>query len=1284
MPFLRLSLLMVTMFGVAVLGMARNMVENNSFETLNDAGNFPVRWGKHWVYTGEIAPVNDIAGARDGSTCLRVTQRGEGASEYWTGVVSSRLRLTVGHRYTASVWVKGQGKLKLAIYLYGAGKALAESLADVPGLHSPFYDIKGDAWEKHTLEVVIPKTGKSSIDKSIIEVEEFELQFFVKGGPVYIDDVELYPYGQAPAKEKTADFFDAKRSPLLTLPRLAAPPVIDGKLATGEWASASATTGFLTLDHKLSVRTPIIYAGFDEENLYFAFVSRQETLQLGMGSEGRFTNFDSVTEGFEFWIQPLGGECHQLLVVPNGGMLAIKGDDNKMWGEAIQYRASVLESSTMSGSIMTMDAKTWLGEARIPFAALGAKAPADGDAWRMNFCRDFSTKGSDRSTSDWTTWAPNYSGFRSVKEFGFARFDRKAPAAQITSLGDLSSGQLALAGKTTGDVLAQSQICLPGKADKTLIDVTDAFAANAAIAQKSAIRGGAAGITPMALRFAIVESKSHELLTQASIPFTLMPAFWIKPRLYYNAGKIEIQVDASRLELPANSVVTIAMRDANGKLVMERKRPISRESPKPIITQDTAGMPSGKYQLKGDLTDASGNILASTTSELSFPAKPVWMGNAIGLDHSVPPPFVPIAVTGQETSLLLRQHQWQNSGLPGQVTAARTPLLTAPARLVVEVDGHPVELTFAPLELLEKFDDVVRWKVAGEAAELSLKGSLALEFDGFARWNVALVAKRPGVNVTRFAMEFPLDAKMALFARGDTFTASLINDIHTQAPRADRLVQLGNASSSWGSWMYSADGWAWDKQFFNELVVGDEKRAFSVMCETDQNIVGARYASFIRDPATDTVILQVNLISAPTRLDGKLNYDYFFQALPVRPEPKDSKKWHISLDPNSVYKFDFACYTSPEGVDFLRNIGIGQIYYDLLPDGCPRWAMDEAAGKAGLKRFQSYGMKLAHNLWYAAVQDSLEEYKTFGAEWDAFPTFSWSTPHGKMVAACLNSSFKDLLLYNAEKILNEMGFDGFYTDASAIKCDNARHGCGYTDSKGMRKPTLNLLATRDFVKRMYRVLKQNGHDRVNFAHTGESPSMAAFIEARTHGEELIMEGLDHYRRLTPDYFRAKYAQTEYGIPYTLYAVFHYSWRKVGDAVPMSEVLMMCLPHRVMVPLTYNLELVPLWKIIDPWWVDAKFIPYWRAECPVTSSKPTEVLTSVFRKPASALVVVSNWSYHDNDAQIAFDSAKLGFAVEACHVIDPATGAKTRLAGRNSVELSVPRRNFKLLLLTAGQ
>jgi hypothetical protein len=263
--------------------------------------------------------------------------------------------------------------------------------------------------------------------------------------------------------------------------------------------------------------------------------------------------------------------------------------------------------------------------------------------------------------------------------------------------------------------------------------------------------------------------------------------------------------------------------------------------------------------------------------------------------------------------------------------------------------------------------------------------------------------------------------------------------------------------------------------------------------------------------------------------------------------------------------------------------------------------------------------------------------------------------------------------------VNELGFDGVYTDTTAVPCSNAHHGCGYVGRDGKRHATLNLLATRRFAKRLHTILKAGGRDRLNFAHSGESASAAAFVDIRTHGEELIQEEKDHYRRLTPDYFRAKYAQNEYGVPYTFYAVFHYAWRAVGEPVPLHEILMMCLVHRVTFGLAYNLEMLRVWEVFDPWWTAARFIPYWRAECPATTDDPLNVLASAFLKTEQkkALVVVSNWSYQPVVCTLSLDWGKMGFGPVPLSVIDMPTGKAMTVPGEGA-RLEIPARDYRVL------
>ncbi len=1253
---------------------AANIVKNGGFETLDATGTFPEQWGRHWVFTGTYEAVSDIASAHSGTVALKVDQRAEGASDIQTTLGSPRYPGSGGGSYTLSVWAKGDGEVAMMTYLYGAGKYLEPEQP----LVSASFPTAPDTWQKYTFAFTIPDSGSAiHLDHSVIRVDEFEVLFNVKG-TVWLDDVELYPAGKEP-KEQAAFAFDPALPPLLTLPRLPQAPVIDGKVEAAEWARAAATTGFRSLELNLADRQTVVYAGYDAENMYFAFSSRQETLLLGMGAESHFSSadFNDRTEGLELWLAPHGDGWFQLLMVPGGGWTCSSSTGDMTWANQAVYRASVQESTTMSGGIMTMDAKTWFGEVAIPFAALGAAAPQTGSEWRANFCRDFSTAdGSARQGRDWTVWAPVRSGFAAVPEYGILRFQPDAPAVQLLRLGDPERGKLSLGGNTSGAAQLQAKVVVPRFDDKAVLAASEAAGGAGELALAGDIRSSSDGVTPMRLEYAVCDAENR-LLAQAALPFTLMPTFWIKPQLFFTAGQMQVTADFSRMSLPEQAQIVFSVTTPAQDRMAEETVAIAGSEHLKSVTFDISDWKPGIYRFTGEIADAAGQVLAATTEECDIPAPPVWWHTALWNDRSVPSPFVPIRSEGQSTEVLLRSFQWQNNGLPQTVAVEGQPLLAAPAALVLEVDGRPEAWEFAALKPLEKADDLVRWAIAGESASFRLAGELSVEFDGFARWNVTVTPKRPEAKITRLALEFPVRGEEALFLRGDGFTGSLLQDIYTGSPRESKLVHLGNSDNPWGTWMYDASGWHWNERFFYELVLGSDRRAFCVMSETDEYIRGPRYASVREENGVTT--LAVDLVSEATAVDEALHYDYFFQTLPVKAEPQDPKKWHIGLDPGSIYNVDLEGYTSPAGTELLDSLAVGQVYYDLLPDGYPVWVEDAATSRDALQRLQAHGLKIAHNLWYAAAPDHMPEYRTFGAEWDAFPTFFWTTPHARMTATCLNSSYADFHLHNVEKIVNELGLDGFYTDATAIPCSNGRHGCGYLDSDGVRKPTLNLLATRRFVKQMYRILKSEGRDRINFSHSGESPASAAFVDVRTHGEELVWEGLNHYRRLTPDYFRAKYAQNEYGIPYTFFAVFHYSWRKVGDAVPTREILMMTLPHRVSFPLTYELEVLPVWRIVDPWWT-AEFHPYWRSDCPVTSAKPTEVLTSAFVRPEQrdALVAVSNWSYEPQAAEIRIDPAKLGFAVDAVYVVDTATGERKRLDDAGLRALPLAARDFALL------
>ena len=96
-------------------------------------------------------------------------------------------------------------------------------------------------------------------------------------------------------------------------------------------------------------------------------------------------------------------------------------------------------------------------------------------------------------------------------------------------------------------------------------------------------------------------------------------------------------------------------------------------------------------------------------------------------------------------------------------------------------------------------------------------------------------------------------------------------------------------------------------------------------------------------------------------------------------------------------------------------------------------------------------------------------------------------------------------------ILNDLGFYGCYTDGlpQVYSCQNTHHGCGYADDQGVLHSTWPLFATREMMKRMYRLIHARHTDAYLVNHVSFNliiPSMS-FTDVYYSGEHEQYEGL---------------------------------------------------------------------------------------------------------------------------------------------------------------------------------
>jgi len=1238
---------------------AENLLKNPGFETLDEEG-FPMYWGRNPAYNGEWTPITDALFAYRGSVCLKMAK---GAPAGHVGLAQGRFRIGAVRKLNVSVWAKGKGKLIVLCYLYSNKQVFLSSVGAQP------LKVKSDKWRKYQAHISIPvQAGKPPREVTI-----FSLAFHVEGGPVYLDDAELYVKGAEPKGAEEASYFQPGRVPLITIPELAQPPRIDGSIDKDEWAGAASVTGFQVLGGGFSKRQTRVYAGFDEEKLYFAFICPHEG-KFGMGSTGRDGKFESSSEAIEIWLQPPGKSWCQFLGMPAGAFIDQSDDDGQSWNGKWLFKSKVEDVGETVGGILTFGKKLWTAEVSIAFEDLGVQAPADGEVWRMNFCRDFSRpSGQDRAMQDWTSWSFIRPSFSAAEMFGYARFERRAPAVKITGLGDIESGNLMIKGTLTGVEKAAADVHLAVRTrdakKKLILERREPVLAAAEGATAFAVSDtlSVSGTTDMSLMLAVQDLGRNQLLAQLEIPFTCMTSFRLEVIPVYVDGYVDVKIDASRVaRLSERSSAEVEIPGTG----LSEAAKLSRSKPAATLRIDVSRLKPGDYLIRGSLKDSAGNLLASSSEPLPVPERPEWLGNKIGVSEDVPPPWTPIELKGLSVFITQREYELGRNGLPSRIICLGKEILAGPATMNAVVDGRKVTWRFAPLKRTGKKDRKVTWEVAGSAGALSLKGELTVEFDGFSFFRFRIESQKP-VKVDALWFEFPLSKDFALYARAvrglPSFKGCFASLYGNTLPGAEE-VDMGEL----GKWIYSPR-WKWPSTFFNDLWVGDDERGFAVMCETDRNIKGDRYADFI--PSGDAIKMKVNLVSKPMALGEPLTYEYAWQATPAGPAPANPKRWHASY---------FASWPD----DYLKRLYIACQYHLTAHTSYPELYNSRQTAQI-LKAPHKFGVKVVPDAHPAGAAIETPEFKLYGAEWEAIPRGGWAGLRDTVRVTCYNSSHPDFMLYTVKKWVEDFNLDGIYIDSGTSPCKNPYHGCGYADEKGERRLTLPLWATRRFYKRLYTYLHTSGRDGVIFSHTMHETLISGFQDVVTEGEEWSVEKERQYRRLSPDMFRAKVMKNQYGTPFTWYVFHQYSWRgnAFGTPVPFNEILAMCLVHHVLPTVGDTVggkQIVPIWDLMDEWWTSSEFIPYWSDASAVKTDKDL-VLASAYLKSGEkkALVVVSNWNFEPAEVRVSFDRKRLKFDTRRMRIGDALSGQKLTGAD-NTIVLKLPARDLRILLLESAE
>ncbi len=619
--------------------------------------------------------------------------------------------------------------------------------------------------------------------------------------------------------------------PLLTIGRLADAVDIDGRISEGEWAGALPVCAFVRPGGALANAAFTCQVAWDDKGLVLAWQCQGAPLCERRGHDGPLWQDDAV----EVFVMPEGSATYyQFIGSASGDLYEGRGRDGSWDAQWL--------------SVPAVSADSWQAEMRIPFGALGRSAPAEGETWRVNFCRD-----AQRPAVEVSSWAPMAKSFHEPESFGYLRFS-EAPATAVLSSLSLSS-----------DYRVTVRPSLrPGGSLQALL-----LAGEERVATLTAEGDGPLEIAlprpgNFTLRLAAMDA-AQELVFQQEVSLVRKPPLRLtlsKRLLTHRDAQVEI--DCSGLA-QAPDAYRLTAGDAEPVQIAA-----PRGEPRQVTLElDLASIAAGQEVKVVAAALSGGKVLAEAEQVLTIPPTPEWLGSEVGKSDELPEPWTPVRAEGTTVSCWGRQYHFADRPLPAQIVAAAEQILAGPIRVLATADGSQQRWGGARLSWVQTSDTAARCRVFAAAPQARLRADISVEFDGLMSIGLEVHPDRDSA-LEEVVLEIPI--------------------------LAERARYLHACDASWGgsvSGALSREGW---KHSFMPFVwIGDEERGLQWFCESDQGWRPAKPdEALVISHSRGSVVLRVNMLQSRLEPGAAFRTTFGLMATPVKPIPPEHRNWHIT------------------------------------------------------------------------------------------------------------------------------------------------------------------------------------------------------------------------------------------------------------------------------------------------------------------------------------------------------------------------------------------------------
>ncbi len=595
-------------------------------------------------------------------------------------------------------------------------------------------------------------------------------------------------------------------------------------------------------------------------------------------------------------------------------------------------------------------------------------------------------------------------------------------------------------------------------------------------------------------------------------------------------------------------------------------------------------------------------------------------------------PWTPVTIrqgtADTDVGVCGRSHLFAHAALPVGIKAGGDDLLSAPVRLVGQVDGKPIEWLKGGHWVLDS--DKAQATVCGWQSndDLAVNTSTRIEYDGMMRIGLTVVPQvKKAPKLERLWLEIPLKKERV------------------------RLYHYypGNWGSAANSGAAPAAGMALPFKPF--VWLGNEEHGLGWFAESDQGWQPESADRVIElVPQDGAMVLRVRLLDSGVKLP--VTFTFGLQATPVKPWPKDfheKRIWHASElgvgVTMPVPKEWWLCHRAfPDRkplpkLDRAKELGVKTIVFheDWIPiQNYPVTVPEEdfkdivkACHRRGMKVlvYQGYELSPLAPEW-AELHDEVlvkDAKGNYGSYW-------FRPPDQRDYKVCYKSVWRDRLAAKIERSMERYGFDGLYLDSTIMPsgCYNERHGCGYRAADGTLHPTYPFFAVRELMQRLYGMVHARGGMISAHQSTCCVTPLLAFADAYWDGEQLTSgsHANEPLKALSLETFRAEFMGRNFGVPCEFLAYERPPQWTFNHALAVSML------HDVRVRpcgLATLEKMSPIWDTMTRFDVGtAEWHPYWEAQ-PVANAQPGQVKVSLYAQKATfwnrarVLLVVSNLS-----------------------------------------------------------